>query len=189
MLRKTAAILLIILLFFNWFGYRFALNFVLQKSDQQLENRIDANEYDESQLVEIKVALNLPYQNNWTTFERCYGEIEIDGRYYTYVKRKIADNFLILQCLPNHQKLIIKNTGNVLDKALNGMGQEQNNKNHSPVVSVIKNSLNDYENTSIPYVVQLIATMRQSGRSQYNLCPSEVYHPVCLQPPETPACF
>ena len=136
------------LLLFNWLGYKLVIHYVQNKADRQLEARIDLNEYDESQLIEMRVPLNMPYQNNSSEFERHYGEIRIDGKYYTYVKRKIEDGILILKCLPNTQKEILKNTDNILFQANNGIDQEQNGKAPvSPFVKVIKCFLSDYDNS------------------------------------------
>ena len=103
-MRKTAAILLTLILLFNLCGYRILINFLQQKADTKLETRIDNSEYDESQLIEIRVLMNMPYQQRYTAFERHYGEIEIDGKSYTYVKRKIEGDVLILKCIVNQSK-------------------------------------------------------------------------------------
>ena len=86
-MRKIAAISLICLLVFNWYGYRFVTGYFQKKADSQLEAKIDVNDYDESQLIEIRVALDMPYQNSSSEFERHYGEIEINGKIYAYVKQ------------------------------------------------------------------------------------------------------
>ena len=54
-LKKIAAILLLLLLAFNWYGYRIVIALMQQKADRRLEARIDNSDYDESQLVEISV--------------------------------------------------------------------------------------------------------------------------------------
>ena len=145
-MKKVAAILLLCLLVFNWIGYKFLINHLQQNADQRLESRIDQNDFDESQLIEIRVALNMPYQNTWTDFERCYGQIQVDGKYYNYVKRKIEDGWLILKCLPNEQKQMIKTNGDNLFKVANGIDQDQNGKSSSPITKLIKVISTDYEN-------------------------------------------
>ena len=150
-MKKIAAILILCLLTFNWIGYRFLVNYLQQKADRNLESRIDQNDFDESQLIEIRVALNMPYQNTWTEFERHYGQIEIDGKFYNYVKRKIEDGWLILKCLPNEQKQNIKNTGDALFKITNGIDQDQNSKSPSPISRLIKISSSDYENQILSF--------------------------------------
>jgi hypothetical protein len=78
-LKKIAAILLILILFFNWYGYRIVTSILSQHADKRLEVRLDNNQYDESQLIELKVALNMPYQNDQADFERHYGKSKLTG--------------------------------------------------------------------------------------------------------------
>ncbi|HET9823873.1 MAG TPA: hypothetical protein VFP87_00995 [Chitinophagaceae bacterium] len=144
-MRKVAAISLICLLLFNWYGYRFVTNYFKKKADKQLEARIDVNDYNEAQLIEIRVPLNMPYQNNSSEFERHYGEIEVNGKLYTYVKRKIEDGVLILKCIPNTEKQNLKNADNILFTANNGLDQEQSGKNNSPLTNIVKTLLGEYD--------------------------------------------
>lgn len=143
------------LLLFNWFGYRLALDYFQQQSDLRLETRIDANNYDESQLIEIRVPLNMPYQNRWTEYERHYGEIEIDGNHYSYVKRKIAGDYLVLKCIPNSLKDVIKNAGDRQFQASSGTDQE-NGASQSPLAKLVKSSATDFDNYKTDFATGLI---------------------------------
>lgn len=184
-MKKIAAILLICLLLFNWYGYRFFTNYLQQKADRQLESQIDLNQYDESQLVEIKVALDMPYQNDQANFERHYGEIEINGNVYTYVKRKIENGYLVLKCLPNDAKQQIKNVDNNLFKANNGIDQEHSNGKSTPVNSNSKNVFSDYDDYSFNFSLSSqISSQRQfpiSGNTAFQ----SISLPVSEQPPES----
>jgi hypothetical protein len=143
--KRIAAILLIVILFFNWYGYKLITTFLEKKADQHLEARLDNNDYDESQLIEMRVALDMPYQVSQAEFERHYGEIEIGGKSYTYVKRKIQDGYLILKCIYNNSKDRIKSDGNDFYKLANGLDQSQNDKNQSNNSSVAKNFWSEYD--------------------------------------------
>ena len=46
------------------FGYRLVVDYMQQKLNDQLEARLDNNVYDESQLVELKIPMHLPYQTS-----------------------------------------------------------------------------------------------------------------------------
>lgn len=107
-LKKLAAILLLVILLFNWVGYRFVINYMDESLDRKLEARLDIGHYNEEDLVEIKVPISLPYQVNWNDFERFNGEIEIDGIHYKYVKRKVHNDSLVLLCLKNEEKMEIQ---------------------------------------------------------------------------------
>jgi hypothetical protein len=175
------------LLVFNWVGYKLLVNYLEKKADHQLESRIDVNDYDESQLLEIRVSLNLPYQNTWTEFERCYGEIEIDGNYYTYVKRKIEQDALVLKCIANRKKQTIKNTGNILFKAINGIDQEQNGKSQLPVTSLIKTLFSDFDDHCLNYHLDVLNGGNRCWINSNNLFVNDFNLPVCEQPPERSA--
>ncbi|MBC7949943.1 MAG: hypothetical protein H7Y42_18810 [Chitinophagaceae bacterium] len=185
MLKKIVAILLMTLLLFNWFGYKLALNFMQKQADLRMETRIDGNEYEESQLVELRVPLQLPYQNTWTEFERCYGEIEIDGQLYTYVKRKVEENFLVLKCLPNHNKQVIKATDNILFQAFNGLDLQNNGKQSSPLAKILKNILVDYDDHNNSWQLKLAGQQDHDWLDNDNQLTSSAYLPVGEQPPET----
>ena len=183
-MRKIAAILLICLLSFNWYGYRFVTNYLEKKADRQLENRVDIKDYNESQLMEIKVALNMPYQNNSSGFERHYGEIEINGKIYTYVKRKVEDGYLILKCIPNTAKQDIKNADNILFTANNGLDQEHNGKSSSPINNVFKSIFCDYDNYSLSYSFKILVDLHKKSLQTKASFFNSITLPVSEQPPE-----
>lgn len=146
-MRKITAILLILLLFFNWYGYRLVVSVMQDHSDQKLESRIDNNDYDESQLIEIRVAMNMPYQERYTVFERHYGEITIDGNIYRYVKRKIEGDILILKCIPNDSKQLLIKTADDLTKS--NSGQDQDNPGKKQTSSFAKVFSGDYDDQTL----------------------------------------
>jgi hypothetical protein len=74
-----------------------------EKATQRLEEKIDAGQYNEAQLLEIKIPLQIPYYSD-TKYQACYGETQFNGEHYRYVKRKISDNTLYLLCLPHREK-------------------------------------------------------------------------------------
>jgi hypothetical protein len=143
-LKKIAAILLILLLFFNWYGYRIVISVMQDAADQKLESRIDNLEYDEAQLVEISVAMNLPYQARFTDFERHYGEIEIDGKSYTYVKRKIAGDIVIFKCIANKSKQELSRIKGDMARANSAIETDQGGKQQQQS-SFAKNFWSEYD--------------------------------------------
>lgn len=160
------------------------ISYLQKKADHQLEARIDVNDYDESQLMEIRVALNMPYQNNSSDFERQYGEIQIDGKYYTYVKSKVEDGYLVLQCIPNAAKQKIKSADNFLFSVNNGLDQEHNGKSNSPLNNVIKSIFNNYDNYSANYNFISFSASSNQFLSAGILFLKNASLPVSEQPPE-----
>lgn len=131
-MRKTAAILLLLIFWFNLFGYQHLLSFFHEKADNKLEALIDNNEYSDEELLELRVSLNMPYQNRFTDFERHYGQITIEGKTYNYVKRKIEGDVLVLKCIPNNTKDQLRAFAADITKS------NSNNEGGSPVKSSVK---------------------------------------------------
>jgi len=146
-LRKLAAILLLGMLFYNWYGYRWLLLWQQEAANLQLEARLDKKDYDESSLIEFKIPIDLPYQNDWTDFEPCDGEITIDGVHYKYVKRKVQDGMLILKCIPNEAKQQIISNRDEFFKLVNGLPQSASTseKQNTPNSKFEKNTMSDFD--------------------------------------------
>lgn len=132
-MRKIAAILLLFIFFFNLCGYRIIISILQTKADQKLEVLIDNNRYTDEELVEMRVALNMPYQHRFTEFERHYGQISIDGKDYTYVKRKIEGDVLILKCIPNNSRTQLNEFAANVAKS-----SSDNTRDQGPVKSSVK---------------------------------------------------
>jgi hypothetical protein len=92
------------MLLYNWIGYSFLYDYLTYRTDKQLEKQFDRNDYNESDLVAIKLPIRLPYQASQTEFERFDGEVNLNGIHYKYVKRRVYNDSLILLCLPNDNK-------------------------------------------------------------------------------------
>jgi hypothetical protein len=180
-LKKIAAILLILLLAFNWYGYRFVISAMKYTADRKLEASIDNSQYDESQLIELRVAMNLPYQQRFTEFERHYGEIEIDGTTYTYVKRKVEGDVLVLKCIPNSSKQQLKAIDNDLTRANTGTDTDHSNKQQS---SFAKNFWSEYDGENALTVLHTLASISTSSLTSYSYYLPEVNINTPHQPPE-----
>jgi len=89
---------------FNLAGYTLLFDYFIQRSNEQLIQQLDTHQYNDHDLIEVKIAMHTPYLAGWNIYERVDGEAELDGIYYTYVKRKIHNDTLYLLCLPNKNK-------------------------------------------------------------------------------------
>ena len=184
-MKKLAAILLIAIFLFNLFGYRLLFNYAQQQSDIRLEASLDKDEFDEAELVSIKVPLSLPYLNNQQNFERVDGEITVKGKIYKYVKRKIVDGNLILLCLPDNNKMRIESAKEEFFKYANDLVQNNHSKKSKDSKGAFKNLTGEYDNSPVqftpPYSVPNIIIYRVSDRLNY--LPSSP-HSSPEQPPE-----
>jgi len=150
--RKIASAILIFILLFNLFGYMFVADYLQQKSDARLEARLDKNNYNESELIELKIPIHLPYQTSWTEFERYDGEVQLNGILYKYVKRKVTNDTLVLLCIPNHQKMELQTAKNDFFKNTNDLAQNNNSKksDNSKTIS-FKKLMSEYDEQSFGF--------------------------------------
>jgi hypothetical protein len=107
-LRKSAAIILLLILLFNMIGYRVWFYYAEQKADLAMESRLDKDQYDVNDLISITVPLDNPYQLEQRNFQRIDGEFNFQGKNFKYVKRKVTDGKLILLCIPDARKMVLK---------------------------------------------------------------------------------
>jgi len=104
----------------------------------QLEFSLDNNAYDESQLIELKVPVHLPYQGNWTNYQRYDGEINLNGVVYKYVKRKLANDTLYLKCIPDTKKMNLQKAKNDFFSLSNNLAQNNHPEKPGSSQNVLK---------------------------------------------------
>lgn len=117
---------------FNITGYNLLFSLIIKKSDKELVSSLDNKLYKIEDLLEIKIPVYLPYVANQQNYERIDGELEFNGVYYNYVKRKISRDTLYLLCVYNEAKTR-------LDNARLSYGQQVNdfpsdNSSHTAVI-------------------------------------------------------
>ena len=111
-MRKTAAILLLMLIAFNTIGYKLWFNYAMQQADFSLEASLDKNNFNQQDLFTLKIPLNLPYQNVTSSFERIDGEIMVNGKNYKFVRRMVQNDTLYLQCISHAEKNTLEKKSN-----------------------------------------------------------------------------
>ncbi|MEN9684239.1 MAG: hypothetical protein RLZZ28_25 [Bacteroidota bacterium] len=130
-LKKIASILLLGILLFNAGGYHLFTNYLESRADNLLEASLDENNYNEADLLHIKVAANLPYYTNAPEFERVNGEIDINGIHYKYVKRRMYNDSVELLCIPNIAKTGLENARNDFYRLANDLVSNNNSSKKS----------------------------------------------------------
>jgi len=179
--------LLLALLVFNWCGYRWVINTMQQKADARLEAMLDKSDYDESQLIEIKVPLNMPYQTDWASFERYDGEVEVNGIHYKYVKRKVENGQLVLKCIPNQAKQELETAKGDFVKMSSDVQQDNTAKKSGSSHSnnIVKTSLGDYDDLQQLSVQPLSSLIACASFNLYQApALSDLLHNTPAQPPE-----
>jgi len=150
----------------------------------QMVAKIDRSEYDDKDLIEVKVPVNLPYQTNWQDFERYDGEIQIAGVHYNYVKRKLQNDTLILMCIPNTDKMKLFNARETFFSLVNDMQQTESGKNLPLPVKPVKIFMAEYvpDQNDFSFAGPQISVIEYSHVKSPEIL--SVYHPIASQPPE-----
>jgi hypothetical protein len=180
-LKKLTAILLLSIHFFSLAGYTLLIQHLMNNADRQLEQSLDKMAYNDKDLIEVSVPLNMPYLTNTNKFERTDGQLELNGIHYNYVKRKISNDTLYVLCIPNISKT------KLLDVKLNYANQNSDNpsgKNNAESPVKKWNFGNDYSCTNNE-VIFFLTTFSNNNTHQFNLAllPS-AYIKAPAQPPD-----
>jgi hypothetical protein len=181
-MRNTAAIFLLIIYGFNLVGYKIFFHLIERKADSRLEASLDAEKYNDNDLVTIRVPLEMPYQVQSSSFERVYGEVRIDGNIYRYVKRKIDKGELVLLCIPNEKKKKLENSRDDFFKLANdyqNTKKSDSNKGNILNTLFVKHITSSYEWSS-----SVITTSSSKQYKSLNFKLHSAFVNVPGQPPE-----
>jgi len=140
-------------------------DYMQQKANEKLETVLDNHDYNESELIELKIPVHLPYQNSWTAYQRYNGEIELNGVMYKYVKRKLANDTLYLKCIPNTQKMDLETAKNDFFKISNDLVQNNNSKKQDNAKSATKILQTVYYESSLFITINSPFIIRQNNWS------------------------
>lgn len=184
-MRKVIAALLVVIFTFNLVGYRFVVDYLQQNASENLEQRIDNNQFDESQLIEMKTPLHLPYQSNWSDYERCYGEIRLNNIVYSYVKRKIYNDTLFVMCIPNTKKMQLETSKDDFFRHSVDLNAPDNSKkqNSSKTISS-KNTQSEYDEYS--FAIALNCQNTSSEKQLFSLRQEALASSPHLSPEQPP---
>ena len=97
-------------------------------ADKQFLVLVDNNNFDERNLVEIKVPNPIPYTKAVANFDRIDGEINFKGK---------------ILCLPDANKTIINNAEKKFERLVNNT--QQDNKNTKKTNKIVKLNLSDFD--------------------------------------------
>lgn len=184
-LKRLAAILLVGVLFFNWYGYQLLSNYWQDRAERRLEASFDQNNYDESALISFKVPLTaLAYFNYSAGYVRVNGQIDIGGVRYQYVKRRIYGDSLEVLCLPNLVSMNLQNASIDFFRQVNDLQQQSQGKKNT--THSVKDNSKDYRPATTGVVIPEVfatAVVRVTNLYASSRLPS-VYSPIAENPPE-----
>jgi len=168
---------------FNIVGYRFVFAYLEKKSTEKLDLAIDKGNYDHQNLIEIKIPLNMPYVSD-KDYEDAYGETEINGTNYQYVKRKISQNILYLLCLPNYEKNMLVAAKHTIEKNAVQLDNKKSNQKN-PVTFLSKALQQEYVQTNYVGLIYVVNSSYISFPKTSNTKAGDLF-PILTpsQPPE-----
>ncbi len=152
----------------------------MNESDEVITAQIDASNYKDNELLQVKVPLNMPYVIN-SDYERVDGQLEYEGVHYNYVKRKVSNDTLYLLCLPNKTKTALASAKSNYTKTVNDIPSGKKDTS-----STVKKGGLNWEYNAIDALYQLknsfAVVEKKSGFIFHK--PSLVFIPSPAQPPE-----
>lgn len=166
---------------FNISGYYVFFHYFIEQSDEQLTQQLDSNQYNDADLVELKVALHLPYMLN-SDYTRVEGEIEIEGVHYNYVKRKVSNDTLYVLCLPNTVKTKLTEARNNYSAQAADLPAGGKETNHAAKKGNIST---EYNQTNLSYSFTNIILPAKQTNCRFT---PQLVHPYIdssFQPPES----
>jgi len=166
---------------FNLTGYRFFFRYYINQSNQQIAQQADNSRYSDSELTEIKIKLNLPYVTDWSGYERYDGEMELDGKHYNYVKRKVSQDTLYLLCLPNETKTKLSIEKNDYAAKVNDMPAGKDNTNSSVKKNIL---LNEFSQQLIYFDFSVANSITPAEKFYIHTNLQDTYIDCIGQPPE-----
>lgn len=143
-MKRISIILSLCLLLFSWGGYNLLLSYLETKSDRDFQSSILEEQYDDANLIHIKIAASTPYGPNAEAYESTTGDVEINGVTYHFVKRRFFKDSLELLCLPNIDKISIRNARDQFLSLAANFNSTSNNEQSSNQHTVLKFSLSDF---------------------------------------------
>jgi hypothetical protein len=184
MLKSLAALFLISVLSFNWYGFDLLVNILEKQYDQELEEALDENDYDTSQSIEIDAKIILPYVADMQDFERIDGEVMIEGVYYKFIERKYENGRVIYRCIPNTNKINLYNARSTFMELMNEMqAAPENHKQTSNSLSV-KKTISDYELQNHTTLTCSSHDLFSAVRKTISISYTVAYFSIISPPPE-----
>jgi hypothetical protein len=152
----------------------------MYKTDKAITARIDVKNYNDNELLLVKVPLNMPYIIN-SDFERVDGQIEYKSIHYNYVKRKVSNDTLYLMCLPNAAKTQLAIAKSTLTKDANDIPA-----NKKDAGSQVKKGGLIWEYNNIIAFNELATNITSTKQEHgfFSSKPACVFLPCPAQPPE-----
>jgi hypothetical protein len=153
----------------------------LQQADEHLETALDNKTYNEADLFLVKIPINLPYQTNWTGYERVDGEVTVAGETYKYVQRKVDKDTMYLQCIRHTERNTIAQKANDLIGKSTDVANNNTSKKSSN--NVLKYAVDDFVNHIPEWQIVALANGKTYNATIHNITTTS-YLQQLIRPPQ-----
>ena len=139
---------MVIVILFNAGGYDLFFQYLMYRSDSRIIEKINHNRYNNSDLVEVKIPVNMPTQQDWDSYQEVSGQVEIKGHRYDYAEIRITRDTLFLHVIPNTELSKLVKANGLYGKLVNDLPTSNTKRPANPLT---KKSLSESEYLTYNY--------------------------------------
>jgi hypothetical protein len=177
-LKKLFTILLIAVFAFANFGYNLYKTVVQYQANKHAVAQINNGTYQNNNVVEVVLPLDLPYANNQqSSYTRYEGSFEHAGIVYHYIEKKISNGKVYLKCLQDAS--VITATENAKPFFETPAKHNTPDKTSKQKYNMAEFTLPQFVFTATPTSLQAKATTRVFSKKIH-----PIYLPVFAPPPQ-----
>jgi hypothetical protein len=178
-LKNVFSIVFTALLLLNVMGYYGVFLGLQYKNDREMIQRLDTEEYAESETVTIKIPISIPYASDAAEFERVDGKFQHEGEFYRLVKQKLSQDTLYVVCVKDQENKKIDEAMSSFVKTFTDKPVDTHS-NSKLVISFIKDYIPQSFEVSQRCLGWVTAVAKETACS--NLTSS--FYPSIVHPPE-----
>jgi len=134
---------------FNSGGYDLFFQYMMYRSDVKVFDKINNNHYIHSDLVEVKIPVDMPTQQDWDSYQAISGQVEVKGARYDYAEIKITRDTLYLRVVPNPELTKLVKANVLYGKLVNDLPTSNTKHSNNPLT---KKSLSESEYLTFTYI-------------------------------------
>jgi hypothetical protein len=127
---------MVVAILFNSGGYDLFFQYLMYRSDSKIFDSINHSRYRESDLVEIKVPVDIPAQAPQEysgEYEPIGGQIQINNDKYDYAEIKITRDTLYLRVVPNPELTTLAKASILYGKLVNDFPASSSKHSDNPL--------------------------------------------------------
>lgn len=137
-MKKSGAVLFIIIFLFNILGYYGLYLVVLNNLSKEFSRKVSADEYSGSDAQIVKIPVTLPYQPNFDGYQKAQGTFESNGEFYRISKYAIVNDTLLVVLVKDQKE------GDLFKSVAEFVKANSNEASAKSPSKMFKNALSDF---------------------------------------------